>query len=147
MFSCCGTVPLASTPADDYELQLLYHCSRFCEAAYLNNDENKMILGPYKIENFYNWERLDNRAISFTTKQLHLQSLNADFRSQNGDPLPVTVVAFRGTSNANELLEDIKSYKTAPLRSAKTEDFIATTVSRLLYDLIDGLIYSPLCAF
>lgn len=115
MFSC-GTVPLASTPADDYELQLLYHCSRFCEAAYFNIDENKKILGPYNIENYYNWERLDNRAISFTTK-LHLQSLKAVFYSQNGDPLPVTVVAFRGTSNANELLEDIKSYKTAPLKS------------------------------
>jgi hypothetical protein len=134
MFSC-GPKPITSIPADDNELQLLYHCSRFSEAAYFNDDENKMILSPYKIKNFYNWERLHNRAISFTTK-LYLQSLNVAFHSQNGDLLPITVVAFRGTSLDNERLENIKSYKTASFTRAHSDDFIATTVCPLLSIII-----------
>ena len=132
MFSC-GTVPLARSPADESELQLLYHCSRFCEAAYLYNDKDKSILEPYNIEDFYNWERLGNRALSFTTK-LHLHSLNTTtptLNSQNIEPVPVTVVAFRGTSSASEVFEDMKSYKSAPFTNAQSEDFIATTVSSM----------------
>jgi hypothetical protein len=51
--------------------------------------------------------------------------------SDRADPVPVAVVAFRGTSNPEEALEDLKSYKStkvdlkAPIPEAEMPHFKA----------------------
>eukprot|EP01035_Chromulina_nebulosa_P026687 gene26687-34969_t len=99
--------PLATSPEQDSEQKLLLDCCKFCEAVYSDKNDEKKI-ADFEIKDFCNWERLSNRAISFTTKSLNLSSLNMEAG-------PVTVVAFRGTSNPSEICEDLKSYKAVPL--------------------------------
>lgn len=121
---------LSSSPDKDSEQKLLLDCCKFCEAAYSYNDEDKTSLADFEIEDFCNWERLSNRAISFTTTTpLNLSSLHMGAGR-------VTVVAFRGTSNPSEIREDLKSYKAVPLFTEEHAPAVSAISIYLYLDIV-----------
>ena len=128
--------PLNTKPVKN-EQELLRDCSKFCEAAYLPLDKDTGALEKYGIEEtYYNWERRSNRAITFTTK-LNLSSLySTENETFTEERVPVTVVAFRGTSNLSEILEDLKSYKAVQLYSESLREIVSTTVSAIFIGIL-----------
>jgi len=98
-----------SDPHPD-QLKILHSCCLFCNAAYDDNikDDKKLMNAINSTsENFMDWSNDNNRSISFITN-MNAKSL----KLSNIDTLvKVLVMSFRGTSNLEEVVEDIKSYK------------------------------------
>jgi hypothetical protein len=122
-------LPSSTTPAIDAELDLLLRCADFCDAAYYINEKDKndpfhespKLKQQYKINDFKNWDRHGNRAISFTTKKENVDISSMFVDDKFPSNTTVVVVAFRGTSSLSETFEDLKSYKKAALYSGMAE--------------------------
>ena len=114
-------LPSSTTPAIDAELDLLLRCADFCDAAYYINEKDKndpfhespKLKQQYKINDFKNWDRHGNRAISFTTKKENVD-ISSMFVDDKFPPnTTVVVVAFRGKATKKrycivEWLSEIK---------------------------------------
>jgi hypothetical protein len=96
------------TAPDSEQLEILYTCCSFANAAYdtkITNDQDLSAKTKLFSVSFTDWSNDGNRSYSLIT-EINGKPLNL---SKTSKPVKVALMSFRGTSSASEVVDDLKS--------------------------------------